>query len=49
MIEFTDEELQALANLMDAGVKFIGLGAVTAAAHLLQKLGQDKPEEPLDT
>ena len=37
-IEFTDEELQALAGLLDAGVRATGLRAVKEAASLLEKL-----------
>jgi hypothetical protein len=37
-IEFTDQEIQSLAALMDAGVKAIGLRAVKDAASLLEKL-----------
>ena len=38
VIEFTDNELQALAGLMDAGVKSLGLRAVKDAASILDKL-----------
>lgn len=37
-IELTDQELQALAGLLDAGVKALGLRAVKDAATLLAKL-----------
>jgi hypothetical protein len=37
-IELTQEELQALAGLLDAGVKALGLRAVKEAATLLDKL-----------
>ena len=37
-ITFTDEELQALAGLLDAGVRATGLRAVKEAASLLEKL-----------
>lgn len=37
-IELTDTELQALAGLLDAGVKALGLRAVKDAATLLAKL-----------
>jgi len=37
-IEFTQEEIQALAGLLDAGVKAVGLRAVKDAATLLEKL-----------
>jgi len=37
-LELTEQELQALAGLLDAGVKALGLRAVKDAASLLQKL-----------
>ena len=37
-IDFTNEELQALAGLLDAGVKAVGLRAVKEASKLLEKL-----------
>ena len=37
-LELTEHELQALAGLLDAGVKAIGLRAVKDAASLLEKL-----------
>lgn len=37
-IDFTQEELNALIGLMDAGVKTLGLAAATNAAVLLQKI-----------
>lgn len=37
-IEFTNEELQSLAGLLDAGVRATGLRAVKEAASLLEKL-----------
>lgn len=37
-LELTPEETQALAGLLDAGVKAIGLRAVKDAATLLSKL-----------
>lgn len=37
-IQLTDQELQALAGLLDAGVKALGLRAVKDAASLLTKL-----------
>jgi hypothetical protein len=36
--ELTQDETQALAGLLDAGVKAIGLRAVKDAASLLEKL-----------
>ena len=37
-IELTDQELQALAGLLDAGVKTLGIRAVKDAAIILEKL-----------
>ena len=37
-LELTNQEIQALAGLLDAGVKAIGLRAVKDAASLLEKL-----------
>lgn len=37
-LTLTDQEMQALAGLIDAGVKAIGLRAVKDAAALLDKL-----------
>jgi hypothetical protein len=37
-LELTETEVQALAGLLDAGVKAIGLRAVKDAATLLEKL-----------
>ena len=37
-LELTDQELQALAGLLDAGVRATGLRAVKDAATLLEKL-----------
>ena len=45
-VELSDEELQALANLMDAGVKHLGLQSVKNAAALLTKLEAAKDVEP---
>lgn len=39
-ITFTEQELQSLAGLLDAGVKTLGLRAVKDAASLLEKLEQ---------
>ena len=48
-LELTDQELQALAGLMDAGVKALGLRAVKDAASLLTKLEEaTQPKENLD-
>lgn len=37
-LELTEQQLQALAGLLDAGVKAIGLRAVKDAAVILKKL-----------
>ena len=37
-LELTQDEIQALAGLLDAGVKATGLSGVKAAAALLVKL-----------
>jgi uncharacterized protein YjgD (DUF1641 family) len=37
-IELTQDELQSLAGLIDAGVKTLGLASVKQAASLLTKL-----------
>ena len=37
-LELTETEIQALAGLLDAGVKAVGLRAVKDAATLLAKL-----------
>ena len=37
-LKFTQDELNALTALLDAGVKATGLQGVRAAAHLLGKL-----------
>ena len=37
-LDLTDDELQALAGLLDAGVKALGLRAVKDAATLLAKM-----------
>ena len=48
-IEFTDHELQALAGLLDAGVKALGLRAVKDAATILEKLeAASQPQEDQD-
>ena len=50
-LNFTDQELQSLINLLDAGVKSVGLRGVKEAAALLEKLEavvpqQSEPAEP---
>jgi hypothetical protein len=48
-IELTDHELQALAGMLDAGVKALGLRAVKDAATLLAKLEEaTQPKEQSD-
>jgi hypothetical protein len=45
-LELTEQETQALAGLLDAGVKAIGLRAVKDAATLLEKLeAATQPQE----
>lgn len=46
IIRMTAEEIKALLNLMDAGVKHLGLAACNNAAALLQKLEQAEDEKP---
>ena len=48
-LQLTEEEIQALVNLMDAGVKALGLQSVKNAAHLLTKLETAKDVEVTDT
>jgi hypothetical protein len=53
-IELNQNELQALAGLIDLGVKSAGLSAVKTAASLLEKLEQavaeaNKVPEPQET
>ena len=43
IIEFTNQELQALATLLDAGVKHLGLSAAHAASAILAKLEAATP------
>lgn len=47
-LELTDQEIQALAGLLDAGVKSIGLRAVKDAATLLEKLEAATAEKDED-
>jgi len=48
-LELTEQEIQALAGLLDAGVKAIGLRAVKDAASLLAKLeAATQPTETTD-
>ena len=44
-IILTDSEIQALANLMDAGVRQLGIQAAANAALLLQRLQAAEPVE----
>lgn len=39
-VKLSEQEMQALINLIDAGVKATGLTSVTSAAVLLQKLDE---------
>jgi hypothetical protein len=46
-LTLTEQEVQALAGLLDAGVKALGLRAVKDAATLLAKLEEaTQPQEP---
>ena len=47
-LELTEQEIQALAGLLDAGVKAVGLRAVKDAATLLEKLEAATQEESND-
>lgn len=48
-LELTEQEIQALAGLLDAGVKAVGLRAVKDVAPLLEKLeAATQQEEPTD-
>jgi hypothetical protein len=47
-LELTDTEIQALAGLLDAGVKALGLRAVKDAASLLEKLEAATAEKETD-
>ena len=48
-LELTEQKIQALAGLLDAGVKAIGLRAVKDAASLLEKLeAATQPTETTD-
>lgn len=44
-LTLTEAELQALANLLDGGVRYTGLRAVKDAAKLLEKLEAAQPVE----
>ena len=53
-LSLTENELQALAGLLDAGVKAVGLRGVKEAASLLVKLEEAaamaaQPTEPKET
>lgn len=45
-IELTDEEASVLLNLIDAGLKAIGLPAAQAAMHFEQKIKAAKNSKP---
>ncbi len=47
-LELTEQEIQALAGLLDAGVKAVGLRSVKDAATLLEKLEAATQEESED-
>lgn len=44
-IKFTDEELQAMAAVLNAGVQALGLRAVMLAATFLPKIENPTPDE----
>lgn len=48
-ITLTNEELQSLAGLLDAGLKATGLASVKAAASILTKLEQAVAEANAET
>lgn len=45
-LTLTEQEVQALAGLLDAGVKAVGLRAVKDAATLLEKIEAAATETP---
>lgn len=45
-LEFTDAEFQALAGLLDAGVRASGLRSVKEAAVILDKLEKAASQSP---
>ena len=48
-ITLTDEEMQSLAGLLDAGVRAVGLRAVRDAAVLMDRLeSATAPARPID-
>jgi hypothetical protein len=47
-LKLTDDELQALAGLLDAGVKALGIRSVKDAAKLLDKLETVQKDESDD-
>jgi hypothetical protein len=46
MVEFTKEELDVLVQLMDAGVRSIGLNAVPGANAIIYKLNKAYGVQP---
>lgn len=44
-IELTENEMQALAGLLDAGVRSVGLRGVKDATNILQKLEEAANKE----
>ena len=46
-VELTEQEAQALLNLMDAGLRQVGLNAAANAALLARKI-QDAAQQPDD-
>lgn len=48
-VTFTTEELQSLLNLLDAGVKSIGLRSVKEGSNLLEKIEAATPQPETTT
>ena len=44
-LRFTKQEMEALAGLLDAGVRATGIRSVKDAANILDKLEAAEPEE----
>lgn len=47
-LQFTEDEMQALAGLVDAGVRATGLRSVKDAAAILEKLEAAQAEKESD-
>lgn len=46
ILELTEQEFQALAGLLDAGVRAVGLRAVKEAASILTKMESAQTDGP---